>query len=181
MNPLVVILRLLMCTLAGLAIGVPTMILFALVTFVIQAMNHGNNLPVIGFLHLPATGFSLGFLIGAILGFFRIAMVLATFRRENRTPPNGLTALVGNDQLSLGISAFVGLGTLGTIGFIIGRIGPMLADAGGADASVLLGYVLGFIGGVAGFCVGIVIGMQRRTHERSRRSTRSPQVPDIDY
>ncbi|MFT5130983.1 MAG: hypothetical protein ACI8W8_004616 [Rhodothermales bacterium] len=181
MNPLVVAMRFLMCGLAGLAIGVPLMILFALLTFLIQSVRHGNDLPVIGFMHQPVTGFAVGFLAGAILGFFRIAMVSAMFRRENRTPPTGLTCLIGNDPLSLGISAFVGLGTLGTFGFIIGRIGPLLADAGGDDASVLLGYVLGFIGGAAGFCIGIVLAMQRRSLERSRRSARTPQVPDIDY
>lgn len=181
MNPLVVALRLLMCVLAGLGIGVPLMILFALLTFVIQSLMHGNNLPVIGFIHQPVTGFALGFLIGAILGFFRIAMVSAMFRRENRAPPTGLTCLVGNDQLSLGISAFVGLGTLGTFGFIIGHVGPLIADAGGDDASVLLRYVLGFIGGAAGFCIGIVLAMQKRSLERSRRNARAPRVPDIDY
>jgi hypothetical protein len=181
MNPLVIMLRLLMCVLSGLAFGVPLMILFALLTFIIQSVMHGNNLPVVGFLHQPVTGFALGFLLGAILGFFRIAMVSAICRKENRAPPTGLTCLVGNDQLSLGISAFVGLGTLGTVGFILGRVGPLLADAGGDDASILLGYVLGFVGGAAGFCIGIVLAMQKRTLERSRRSARTPQVPDIDY
>lgn len=181
MNPLVVTLRFLMCALSGLAIGVPMMILFALFTFVIQSVNHGNNLPVIGFLHIPPTGFAIGFLIGAVLGFFRIAMVLTEFRKENRNPPIGLTALIGNDQMSLGVSAFVGLGTLGTIGFLLGRIGTAVVDAGGQDAPVLMGYILGFVFGVAGFCLGIIMGMQRRTYERSRRSSRAPQVPDIDF
>jgi|GEM_PF-4908403 hypothetical protein len=179
MNPLQLLNRIGMCILTGLTVGGALMMPAALLNLALVGIT-SDRPGFLGKLLHPATFYAIGFLIGALIGFIRICAVLAKSRERHRPPPYGFRILVGSDEFSALIGAFIGAGTLGSLAFLVGHYGPVIADMNANGVSVI-GGVLGFIGAVIGFFAGLWYGAGNFERERSRRRRKVPEVPGIDF